>query len=253
MAKEAITKPDTFSEDDNGDAPVIELESREVKHLEEERDGGGDDSAGAPSEKPSTEAGAESGAARTEAKRAADGDGRNEATPGTGPAHEVGSGPAEPPLEQSVAKLITVLEGMREGRDAVSMRRDLVSLHDKLVPEIQASRDAARQSEAGTQSLSETSAELKGLLGKVDGSISELEAYLLVNLEERLQAIGKGVKTSGRSTRIPRWLQFAVLGNLLLTSIVLFGLFWPEQSRGVTEAIASFSIEGWLKSMEPRP
>ncbi len=244
MAKEAIDKPENF--DNDGTTPVIELESREVKTVDREQDvsEGRESAAQRPPGSPSASIDVTAGLADSSG---------SEANTSEEEATEEPLAATEQSPEDVLKSLSSTLANMREGRDALSMRRDLVSLHDKLIPEIQASRDAALQSESAIQSATEATNELKALLSKLDQSISGLEGYLLVNLEERLQSLGENTQATGGSPRIPRWLKLAIAGNLLLTALALGSLLWPEQSRSLIEAISTFSFDQWLKSLEPRP
>ncbi len=231
MAKEAIDQPEAFDRAAEEDAPIIDLESREVKNLAPE------DATAAPS------------ITTFDAEPEPTGEAPAEADAGKSVDSEAGQGE----LTETLGKLLTAIEGLREGRDAISMRRDLVSLHDKLMPEIQASRDAAKESEGAVEQLAESADDTKVMLAKIDGSISGLEGYLLVNLEERLQAVSESIQGAQGGGRTSKWLKLAVAGNLLLTVFVLCLLIWPAESQGFLKALVSFSFGDWLNSLQPRP
>ncbi len=230
MAKEAVDQPEAFDRAADEDAPIIDLESREVKNLTPE-----------DAKAPPTVAALDGEPAPKSEAPADDNAGENGGEAGEG----------EP--TETLGKLLAAIEGLREGRDAISMRRDLVSLHDKLMPEIQASRDAAKQSEASIEKLAESGDDAKVMLAKIDGSISGLEGYLLVNLEERLQTVTDSIQNAQGGSRTSKWLKLAVFGNFVLTIFVLCLLIWPTESQGFLNALASFSFDEWLTSLQPRP
>lgn len=231
MAKEAVDQPEAFDGAADEDAPIIDLESREVKNLTPE------------------EAKAPPTVAALDAEPAPKSEAPAEANTGGNSGDEAEQGE----LTETLGKLLAAIEGLREGRDAISMRRDLVSLHDKLMPEIQASRDAAKQSETAIEKLAESGDDAKVMLAKIDGSISGLEGYLLVNLEERLQTVTDSIQSAQGGSRTSKWLKLAVFGNFVLTIFVLCLLIWPTESQGFLNALASFSFDDWLTSLQPRP